>query len=96
MSGTNGAAGTNGTNGAGGTNGSNGSNGTSGSNGTNGINGTNGTNGTILPNCTTDGMVLKYYVTDPDGGGSLLVGWNCVDDVAAHTLSMSGQDLSIS
>lgn len=49
-----------------------------------------------LTNCASDGQILKYYSTDPDGAGALIVGWNCTSDADSQTLSLAGTTLSIS
>ncbi len=33
-----------------------------------------------IANCATQGQILKYYSTDPDVAGPLVVGWNCDTD----------------
>jgi hypothetical protein len=33
-----------------------------------------------LAACASNGQILKYYATDPDGAGPLVVGWNCDTD----------------
>ncbi len=42
-----------------------------------------------LANCSTDGQILKYYSSDPDGGGPLTTGWNCASD-AGLTAEVDG------
>ncbi|NJK70737.1 MAG: hypothetical protein HC932_00485 [Thermales bacterium] len=43
-----------------------------------------------MANCTTQDQILKYYVTDPDGAGPIVVGWNCVLDGSTDAWSLLG------
>ena len=42
-----------------------------------------------LASCSTNGQILKYYATDPDGAGPLTIGWNCDVDVDTNTDAVS-------
>jgi Collagen triple helix repeat (20 copies)/Chaperone of endosialidase len=45
-----------------------------------------------LANCSVQGQILRYYVSDPDGAGPLTVGWNC--EVPSTFVDTDNQTLS--